>query len=1162
MICDGFDGLEKSRIDYRSYRYIELNNGLRAILVSNLKPGEEAPDESLSGSDLESSASESFEDEDYDIDANTPSDQEAKSAAALCVRVGSFSDPVEAQGLSHFLEHMVFMGSVKYPTENDFDAYLSQRGGTNNAWTGNESTVFHFDVKRKHFANCLDKFANFFISPLLSKDSIDREINAVNSEFELAYTKDSSRLHYLIGHLSRKGCPYQLFGYGNCKSLREIPEQNGTDIYSLLNEHRKNFYSADRMTLAVQSKHQLDDLEVLVRKIFTDIPKIGLPMPNFHCPDPFDIQSFAKLYKVCPLSVKEKLRIVWILPPQIDNYESSPMEVISSLIGHEGRGSILALLKKENLAVSLGAGVNCSSDFDNSSLCAIFMVNIQLTDYGRDHIFRVCGILFDYIKILLHSALTSKSISAINGSVVDGHTNNNNNNNNNDIEGEDGDNDGIHAAKHHCHHHKHTFNTYIPEYQMVKTANFLYTEPEGAEDTVVNLASMLQLVKWEHVYSGYRLLKKPDMELYINLLKLMTPDRAAIFFLSSTFAASVKNDESNLLHESWFNVAYQKEDIPEHIMNDWLHSKPDEKQLHLPYENKFLTTDFNLLDSKTDMKQPVDLNLEPGAESRLKYGHLWFQQSTRFKCPKAAVMIHLWSDIVSKTKENMALHTLMVYGLNQSLSTITYEAGEADLVQDVAFRDNGLRICVSGFSEKLFYFYSTILDHILDQTQDLSKEYFESYRDAVRQIYYNEALKPNVLNTHLQFYLLRKEAYLIPDLLNALKNLSVANLAAYKHRFLSSLHITVYAYGNIKRQDAINFFNYTVEKIQPIPCPTRKLVDTAILNPGTYYLRVMNCNPNDVNMCLARIHLLDGGGESNIIQQQCYNKLLAFILSEPAFDYLRTKETLGYTVYLRYWRSSPGGNLHTGISLVAYSPANKYSIDYVAGRLTAFWRRIAPRIIAAMPAEIFKTSVESLISVHQLEDPNMMTEFERNWEEIIESTANFNYREECVKILSTITQESLLNFFLTEYLDVKKQRSIFVQVDASANPELNTNSVSNSYYLNIDLIDTNQETLNNEYTSINSIDIVNALMTCGYDEKQAMEFITKLNSDNNDHNNSNNTNDTTNINNNTTNTNDNSRLQLLLGQAENEVDEQNTSVFINNLFKFRSTIPYQSGRNV
>ncbi|CAH8577379.1 unnamed protein product [Heterobilharzia americana] len=1083
--------LEKSRIDYRNYRYIELENGLRAILVSNLKPGEELPEDS-SVDDVSSAT------EDDPI-----GDQEAKSAASLCIKGGSFSDPPEAQGLSHFLEHMVFMGSSKYPTENDFDAYLSQRGGSNNAWTGNEHTLFHFDVKRKYFASCLDKFANFFISPLLSKDSTDREINAVHSEFELAYAKDSSRLHHLIGHLSCKDSPYQLFGYGNRKSLHDIPEQNGTDIYSLLSKHRKTIYSADRMTLAVQSKHCLDDLEALVRKIFCDIPKSGVPAPNFRSTKSFDVDSFARLYKVCPLGIKEKLRIIWILPSQLDHYESSPMEVLSSLIGHEGRGSILALLKEENLAVSLGAGVSCTSDFDNSSLCAIFMVNIQLTDFGRDHVFRVCGILFDYIKILLHSAMSS---SVLNGPLE---------NSADLVNGQFNDNNNLSD--------KHTFSTYLPEYQLTKEANFLYTEPDEAEDTVVSLANMLHLVKREHIYSGYRLLKKPNMQLYVDLLKLMTPERAAIFYLSSSFASSV--DESKLDHEPWFNVAYQKEEIPEAIMNGWKTSKPCGK-LHLPYKNNFLTTDFSLLDSTNDMKQPKDLNLEPGAESRLQYGHLWFQQSTRFKCPKASVMIHLWSDVVSRTKENLALHTIMVYGLNQSLSTVTYEAGEADLQQDVAFRDNGLRICVSGFSEKLFCFYSTILDHIMDQTNDLSKEYFESYRDAVRQLYYNEALKPNVLNTHLQFYLLRREAYLITDLLSTLKDLSVANLAAYKQQFFSNLHITIYAYGNIKTHDAVDFFDYTVKKINPLPIRNRKLTDTSILDPATYHIRVMTCNPSDVNMCLARIHLL---GESDI-KRQCYNKLLAFILSEPAFDYLRTKETLGYTIYLRYWRSSPGGTSHSGISLVAYSPANQYSINYVAGRLTAFWRRIAPRIIAAMPAENFKTSVESLISIHQLEDPNMMTEFERNWDEIMESTANFNYREDCIKILSTITQESLLSFFLTEYLDTKKQRSLFVQVDATATPEMNNNSLSTSYLLNLNLINCDTKTCEEEYSSYNSVNVINALSTCGYNDKCVDEF---LNRHNNSH-----------------------KLNKSLFEQEEHI------VYINNLFKFRSNLQYQTGRSV
>jgi nardilysin len=52
-----------------------------------------------------------------------------KAAAAVSVRVGSFSDPRDAQGLAHFLEHMLFMGSEKFPDENDYDDFLSSHGG-------------------------------------------------------------------------------------------------------------------------------------------------------------------------------------------------------------------------------------------------------------------------------------------------------------------------------------------------------------------------------------------------------------------------------------------------------------------------------------------------------------------------------------------------------------------------------------------------------------------------------------------------------------------------------------------------------------------------------------------------------------------------------------------------------------------------------------------------------------------------------------------------------------------------------------------------------------------------------------------------------------------------------------------------------------------------
>jgi nardilysin len=49
---------------------------------------------------------------------------ERMAAASLCVNVGSFSDPPDLPGLAHFLEHMVFMGSDKYPQENALDEFV------------------------------------------------------------------------------------------------------------------------------------------------------------------------------------------------------------------------------------------------------------------------------------------------------------------------------------------------------------------------------------------------------------------------------------------------------------------------------------------------------------------------------------------------------------------------------------------------------------------------------------------------------------------------------------------------------------------------------------------------------------------------------------------------------------------------------------------------------------------------------------------------------------------------------------------------------------------------------------------------------------------------------------------------------------------------------
>lgn len=71
-----------------------------------------------------------------------------RSAAALRVAVGSYTDPSEYLGLAHYLEHILFLGSERYPATDDFASFIQKNGGKRNAGTENDHTIFYFDVMR------------------------------------------------------------------------------------------------------------------------------------------------------------------------------------------------------------------------------------------------------------------------------------------------------------------------------------------------------------------------------------------------------------------------------------------------------------------------------------------------------------------------------------------------------------------------------------------------------------------------------------------------------------------------------------------------------------------------------------------------------------------------------------------------------------------------------------------------------------------------------------------------------------------------------------------------------------------------------------------------------------------------------------------------------
>ncbi|TYH48937.1 hypothetical protein ES332_D10G101800v1 [Gossypium tomentosum] len=126
-------------------------------------------------------------------------------AASMNVSVGSFCDPDGLEGLAHFLDDI--------KQEAYSEVKLFHRGRTN-AFTASEMTNYFFDVNTDCFEEALDRFAQFFIKPLMSANATMREIKAVDSENQKNLLSDAWRMNQLQKHLSLESHPYHKFSIG------------------------------------------------------------------------------------------------------------------------------------------------------------------------------------------------------------------------------------------------------------------------------------------------------------------------------------------------------------------------------------------------------------------------------------------------------------------------------------------------------------------------------------------------------------------------------------------------------------------------------------------------------------------------------------------------------------------------------------------------------------------------------------------------------------------------------------------------------------------------------------------------------------------------------------------------------------------------------------
>lgn len=347
--------------DANQYRYLELENGLQVLLISD--------------------------------------DTADKAAASLNVAVGSGDDPAGREGLSHFLEHMLFLGTEKYPEPGEYQQFIASHGGSHNAFTAFQDTNYFFDVQAEFLEQALDRFAQQFAAPLFTAEFVNRERNAVHSEYSSKLKDDGRRFYSVRKAVTPEEHAFHQFAVGNLSTLEDTEQRPlRADLVAFWQQH----YSANLMNLAVYGPQSLDRLEELVRGRFKAIENRNLTQKR-HTAPLVDRQQLPLKITVASLKDIRNMTLAFPIDSQQALYRTKPARYVTNLLGHEGPGSLFDVLKRAGLAESLSAGLGMDTG-DGATL----EISMALTKQGLEQQNTILRLVFAYIDKIRQNGISEQ----------------------------------------------------------------------------------------------------------------------------------------------------------------------------------------------------------------------------------------------------------------------------------------------------------------------------------------------------------------------------------------------------------------------------------------------------------------------------------------------------------------------------------------------------------------------------------------------------------------------------------------------------------------------------------------------------------------------------------------------------------------------------------
>lgn len=918
-------------------------------------------------------------------------------AASLTVGVGSMSDPPERFGLAHFLEHMLFLGTEKYPDEGSYQEFVSTHDGFSNAYTAEDRTNYHFEVAPEHLEEGLDRFSQFFLAPLFNPELVEREMKAVDSEHSKNIPNDFRRIFQVKRKAFESGHPARHFATGTSETLAGVNREELLSFY-------KKYYSSNRMMLAVAGPQDLDTLQALVLTRFVSVknnnlPEIKVPA-KFMKRDP----KF-RLLRVKTIKDTRTLTLMFPLASTLHYYKSQPLGMLGFLLGHEAKGSLLSLLKKENLATGLSAG----GGYSNKSFSS-FEVKLQLTAKGLRNYSKVIERVFQYLHLLRKTGLPHFVFDEVKRM---------------------SDVDYRFAEKTEGTSLVNVLSTLMMYYPLRKleVAPYKITEfkPKIFDSMLYSLTpdNMLAILaarevkttdKEEFYGVEYALsashpnwIKKWRNPKVNSVLKLP----AANPFLPENLDVLVYQGKLQLTHQSI--VGLQQEGLSAGVMKR-LESAQD---LKWKSWNELLTSvnippHAEYSDSIKELLRKYALG-EPQLLQNDEFGKIWFQQDFRFETPKAHLMFRIHSPDVYSSPRNAVLSQLYTDAIREGLNEFSYPVSLAGLEYGINVDKQGINLTFSGYSDRLLELVKTVAERLKKITID--NKTFNNLKEIRLRRYQNfHFQQPYQQAFYFRSLLLEGRKFSIMDYEKEIKKISLKDLKKFSAKLYENIFIEGFAYGNLQAGPV----SKVVKVLQ------EKLGDKALTEGQRFKEKVRQIPPGKSHSFTRKMQVDNSALVTELQIGQRDPELLAALmvidnLMQPRFyNDLRTNQQLGYIV------NSGMTIMEKTLGMIFIIQSGEYNTEILEERTTAFLEKFFLSLNELSQEELKKTK-KSVLHGKLQKTSSLTGEAGRLFNLAFERNAEYDVNSKEIQALQDLSLDTLQKL-TSSYFHHSRQRKLFLRM--------------------------------------------------------------------------------------------------------------------------------------